>query len=139
MLTENEVLNALRAYLERNGYPVDEFRTTLEKGVDLVATHKTTGRTLAIEAKGATSSNAKTSRFGKGFKDSQIRTHVARAFFSAAELKGCADWHDVAIALPDTEKHRRLTARIGNALEILKISLFWVDSKNTVSHSPYHK
>jgi hypothetical protein len=56
MLTENDVIEAVVNHLKRNGYRIDQQRSTIERGIDIVATDKRSGQGLLIEAKGATSS-----------------------------------------------------------------------------------
>ena len=74
MLTENDIVIRLSEYLELNGYQVLKALSTSERGVDHTATSD--GITLYVEAKGETSSDPKSARFGLPFDSSQVRPHI---------------------------------------------------------------
>ena len=64
---------------------------------------------------------------------SQVKTHVARAFFTAAAARGSGSERDFsAIALPATRDHCLLVERIRVALDDLGIGVIWVEATGIV-------
>ena len=51
-MDENEVIGAVCAYLQADGYAIEQSLRTTEQGVDIVARHRTSGRLMYIEARG---------------------------------------------------------------------------------------
>ena len=87
MLNEPDVIEALCKYLELNGYVIKQRLGPKEQGDDIIA-EKINGlkHVLYIEAKGETSSKKDTARYGKPFSNSQVKVHVAEAFYKCAEV-----------------------------------------------------
>jgi diaminopimelate decarboxylase len=131
MLFESDVVDAVCIELQARGYHIQQRLRTREKGDDIVAVRGAAPvRQLFIEAKGETSSNRDTRRYGRPFDAAQIRVHVAEALYKAAtvlsrEREGVEI--RAGIALPDTKKHRARIADIERALRQLAIAVFWVD------------
>lgn len=139
MLTENDVVDAVQAALKQRRWTIRSFATTLQQGVDIVATLGK--RTLYVEAKGVTSSKNGTSRFGQIQTSSQMFISVAAALLKASELKHAEPDAAVAIALP---AHRGMLQRIGRIESVLKaasIGVLWVGSDFSVSgwNAPWFK
>lgn len=133
-LTENDVVDAVCAYLDRAGWAVDQRLRTSERGVDIVAT-RSDGQILCVEAKGATSSKVGTARHGRPFSRAQIASHVARAFYTAAAVEGSTgDCGLSALALPATAQHKEFVARVAGAIERLGIGVFWVAAPDSVHY-----
>jgi hypothetical protein len=132
MLTEIEVVKAVRRFLQRRRFSVS-WCALDQRGEDLVALHRS-GVTFRVEAKGETSSKFWTARFGKRFDAAQCRAHVANALYTAAATAHRHGGpHDrVAIAFPDTSTHRVYIAQIQPALRKLGIAVFWVDGRRKV-------
>ena len=128
MLTEDDVVDAVCIYLEFNGWTIIRRAATTERGDDIVA-RRGTDPDLLVEAKGETSNRAGSVRNGKAFDSSQCRDHVANAFYSAAALISRGQ---PAIALPDTTRHRKYVDKLGRALEVLGIWVFWVGTDRSV-------
>jgi hypothetical protein len=64
MLDENLVVEAVCKYLEVEGYVIEMKRTTIQHGIDIVATRTSSGAgRLLIEAKGATSAREGSARY----------------------------------------------------------------------------
>ena len=124
MLTENEVVQKVTAYLKEDGYKILQSLSTLDKGVDIIA--EKDGQTLYVEAKGATSSKKESNRFGKGFSKNQVKTHVAMALLASMKILSLKQDAKAGIALPDNEDHRMLISAIMPSLEKLGIIVFWV-------------
>ena len=113
MLTENDVVDAVANHLRANGWRVESTSSTNERGYDILATKD--GVTLAIEAKGETSSKAGSRRHGQAFNSGQAMSHVFRALHKAASVFSEGQ-HRAGIALPANDRHRNLTMEIGPAL-----------------------
>jgi len=135
MLTEDDVVEVVCGYLEENGYEIQRRATTRQRGPDIVAVRKSPDVTLYVEAKGETSNEPSSSRFGKPFNSAQCKDHVANAFFAAAaalnaQREGVTT--RVGIALPETKHHRDYIARIQAALNTLEIGVFRVSRSRQV-------
>ena len=133
MLNENDIINRLQSYFKKN-YKIKKFSKTNERGVDLIVENIDSGIQMLIEVKGETSSKPNSSRYGKPFSNSQVRTHIAEAVLTALKVVSNVENgnHVLAgIALPDTELHIRHIKKVRSALKKLKVKIFWV-SKNGV-------
>ncbi|MFB5088317.1 hypothetical protein PGC35_14120 [Psychrobacillus sp. PGGUH221] len=133
MLTENDVISAVCRYLQNMNFEIRQALHTSEKGIDIIA--KKDEFSLFIEAKGATSALKTSSRYGKLFNKSQIKSHVGQALL--AVMKIATEYSEVenvkiGIALPDNEGHRELISEISFAIEKLCIYIFWVKDLNNV-------
>jgi hypothetical protein len=135
LLTENDVVDAVCAVLEERGYHITERALTTEHGPDIVARRPKSRREIRIEAKGATSSKPASPRFGTRFTRSQVHTHVAKAFYTAAVATRAATPRlkvVSAIALPDTDAHRNEIQPLQAVLGELGIGVFWVGDRRDV-------
>lgn len=134
MLTEDEVLQAVKKHLLAQGLRVETVATSSEHGPDLVATPPDGRWQLVVEAKGQTSSRSASARFGKEFDGAQVQSHVARAFFTAAAaLSGDPSGRTRgAIALPNTSRHREQVRKIERAVRILGLGVFLVEADGSV-------
>lgn len=127
MLTENDVIEKLGAYLESKGYKIEQSLGTTEKGIDLIATHAK--QTMYVEAKGETSASKTSSRYGKPFTHSQVRTHVAVAILTAMQTLNSVPSGGasiVAISLPDNAHHVEFINSISGVLNKLSIRVYLV-------------
>jgi hypothetical protein len=125
VLTENDVVAAVCAHLEDDGYQIVEQCTTQQQGTDIVACHPEHG-SLHIEAKGETSSRSSSARYGKQFNSAQVRDHVANAVYTALRLHGKGD--TAAMAFPDTDLHQRYLEPVRSILRGLGIKIYMVGS-----------
>ena len=133
MLTENEVLDAVAEHLQKCGWQVVHTRNTHERGHDILAMKGET--TLAIEAKGGTSSKPGTNRYGQEFSSDQKRAHVAVALFKAATVFSAGQYRP-GIAVPSDDRHLTLIQAVGPALDALHVAVFRVDDDRTVREWP---
>ncbi len=133
MLTENDVVKAVAKHLQMGGWRIEHTSSTGDRGHDILATKGET--TLAIEAKGGTSSKPGTNRYGKPFNSSQKRAHVAAALYKAVVVFGTGRCRP-GIALPSDDRHRKLIKEIGPALNALHVTVFLVDDDSTVREWP---
>jgi len=51
VLTENDIVDATAAHLASVGYDIESKCSTGQRGVDIIAVHRQTGRRLLVEAK----------------------------------------------------------------------------------------
>jgi len=135
MLDENQIVDAVCAYLEAKGYEIVQSLHTHQKGIDIVARNPTTGAGYLIEAKGGTSSRRGTERHGEEFKSSQVMVRVSKASYTTMCLlnspeRGQGD--RVAMAFPDTPPFRRLVEKIRQPLNALHIDTFWISEDGQV-------
>ncbi|MBT4024851.1 hypothetical protein [Desulfobacula sp.] len=105
MLTENNIVDFVSKYLEKDGCTITQALNTKQQGIDIVAEHPQKGYCF-VEAKGATSSKKGSSRYGKEFNSSQIRTHMGVAILKSFQTLQLHPTSQVAIALPNNKGHR---------------------------------
>ena len=131
MLNENDVIEAICAYLPSLGYTVAGKKKTTQRGKDIVAVHSS-GTKLFVEAKGETSSKRKSARYGKPFTPSQLFDHTAKALYTATKLRCLYPQHQVALAFPAHAPIRTLTMPIMSALALLCIDVLWVNPQGEI-------
>lgn len=129
MLTENQVVGAVKEHLEKKGWCIESTSSTSERGPDILAKKGET--TLVVEAKGGTSSKDETSRHGEPFDSGQKKDHVAKALYEAAKVFS-AGQHQAGIALPSDKRHSGLIEDIRPALKKLGVAVFLVNDDCTV-------
>ncbi|HUI70764.1 MAG TPA: hypothetical protein VL354_09570 [Spirochaetia bacterium] len=122
-LSEDQIVDAVIAYLQRAGWTIKSRSHANEHGDDIVAERN--GRRLSIEAKGAGSSKPGTNRYGLVFSKGQVFDHVAKAVLKT--MRAVAQEGTIGgIALPDNEHHRSEVEKIVTVLSRLQIAVFWV-------------
>jgi hypothetical protein len=141
-LYECDVIEAVCRFLESRGYRISHKLGPRERGDDIIALREgSPDRPLLVEAKGATSSNPASKRYGKPFDAAQIRVHIAEALYKAATVVSRSSPTirlRTAIALPATDRHRELIKRIEPVLNRLEIGVFWVaDDRGVQFASPW--
>jgi hypothetical protein len=87
--------------------------------------------TLAVEAKGGSSSKPGTSRDGKPFTPNQKRSHVAVAVLTALRETSSGRYR-TAIAFPNDPAHLRLIEKIWPVLQKLSIDVYFVAQDKSV-------
>lgn len=130
MLTESQVIKSVCFFLEQNKFRVIRSLCETEHGIDIEAIAPD-GRTVCIEAKGETSSQGHTSRFGKSFSSNQVKHHVSVAFYAAARDFGTGKL--LGMAFPKNADHEKYVVRILPALRQLQIEIFWVSPDGAVT------
>ncbi len=139
MLDENDVIDAVCNHLEKCEWEIVQKLNTTEKGIDIIAKNKTTGKKIFVEAKGGTSSKAGSNRYGKTYTRSQVFDRVAKGFFTAAKLKEQYEnshSEKVCLALPSTKNFREYIDQISQALLKLDVKVLWVGESRNVKESP---
>jgi len=132
MQTENDVTLRLAEYLRTEGYRDINHLTTIQRGIDLVATDPD-GVIHYVEVKGETSASNTSSRYGKAFTINQINNHVARALlatFKAMDQYG-NDGAQFGMAFPENEGHLKVLATIKETVRKLAVKVYLV-SENGV-------
>lgn len=134
MLFEEKVIEFVCKYLNECDFAIVQRLSTKEQGDDIIAVKPEFK--LIIEAKGASSSNPNSSRYGKGFNYNQVKTHVGAALYKVSEIltreQNNGEHVVVGIALPDNEYHRRCINKISLVIRQLDIVLFWVKEDGDV-------
>lgn len=130
MLTENDVVDAVVAYLNRSGWTILAARHGHERGVDIEASRA--DELLHVEAKGATSSRQGSSNHGRAFTGGEVRINIAEALYTAAIAATARVATCSAIAIPADDRHERYVMPLLPALDALGVALFRVDETGTV-------
>lgn len=125
VLTENDVIDAVRAYLEARSWEIARPVRATDRGPDIAARHPS-GEAIVVEAKRPASADPRSARFGSPFDSVKARAHVAGAFCTAAAACVPTTECRSAIALPADDLHRRFLTPVAAALRALSIGVFWV-------------
>lgn len=131
MLYEDDVIDAVCGYLQQHGFTVISKCTSKLCGDDIVAKGTRKIHDLLIEAKGETSKRVGSRRYSLPFDGSQVRDHVANAFYRAAKM--ATEGRVGGIALPGTSAHKKRIADIAHAIDSLGIVVFFVAEDRTVT------
>jgi len=132
LLRKMEVIEAVRNYLETKGFKINRVvKDTTEHGTDIVATSPRQKMIIKIEAKGQTSSNRSSKRFGKEFDKKQKEDHLGRA------LLKCLGYLDggfaAGMALSGDDYNKSLVDGIKKSLRMLGLVVLLVSKNNGVS------
>jgi hypothetical protein len=130
MLYEKQVVDGVCRFLKKNGFCITQCLATKAHGEDIKAMAPDGKTSITIEAKGATSSDPRSKRYGKAFNANQVRDHVANAVYSAA--KHVSTQTLTGVAFPKNKAHIGYVGRIIPALKKLGIEVFWVEADKTV-------
>jgi hypothetical protein len=130
VINENDVVGAVSVELRSRGWIIDAVKRTNQRGEDIEA-HRG-DESLSVEAKGGTSSNETSPRYGKPFDRSQVTVHVSRAVMAALKITS-AGGRFAAIALPEDRHHRDMVDSIRVGLERAEIAVIWVDDNLNVT------
>lgn len=130
MLYEKQVVDGVCRFLTKKGFRITQSLATTEHGEDIRALAPDRKQQVTIEAKGATSSRAGSNRYGKPFDSGQVRDHVAKAIYCAAQFVSTDTL--TGVAFPKNDAHVKCVSRILPALKRLRIEVFWVGADKTV-------
>lgn len=131
--TEDDVVLAVRAHLEANGWTILSQALAHQRGDDLIAERN--GVRIEVEAKGAGSSKPSSKRYGQEFDASQVNDHVGRAILRALKVVSAGKAR-AGVALPDNAAHQRELDAIKQALDQLGVGVFLVSENGEVTSSP---
>jgi hypothetical protein len=129
-LNENEVVDAVAAYLAEQGWEVEQALHGHQRGVDVIASDG--GRLLHVEAKGGTSTVRTSRKYGKAMSPGEVKINVDEAFATAAIVAGKGEAL-AAVAFPDDPRHRKRADALRPAMDSLGIGAFWVAPDRTVT------
>lgn len=106
-MDENAVVDAVCRRLEAMGCTITQRCSTTQRGVDVEARHRDSGERYYVEAKGGTSSQKGSKRFGREYDASQVFDVVAKGVFACLRLG--ATYPDrqeahVVLAVPDGDR-----------------------------------
>lgn len=136
MLTEDDVVDAVRDYLEAHDYEVSSALRATQRGVDIVALKCVDPRfELHIEAKGAGSSRMGSARYGSEFNSGQVFDHIAKAVLKAlmaASAPSASTERRAGIAIPRNRLHIRHVVPVEHSLRKAGIAVFWVNDDASV-------
>jgi hypothetical protein len=130
MLYEAQVVDRVCGFLRRNNFREIVCIPTNKRGEDIKAIAPDKTQQITIEAKGGTSSDPESKRYGKPFDSKQVLDHVAKAVYCAARysLSGRLS----GVAFPKDEHHMRKVNDILQVLKRLRIEVFWVTENGKV-------
>jgi hypothetical protein len=134
-LNEDQVVDAVCVFLERNSVAVEQRCTTKQKGTDIIGRRRGSVRTLLIEAKGGTSTDPSSKKYGEDYVPKKVYDVVAKAFYAGVCLR-CDPRHEgdeVALAFPLTDQFLRYVKPLEPARTKMNIGLFLVSPDRTVS------
>lgn len=129
-LIEDEVVNYLVAYLQRNGWTINDFKLGFDRGPDIDATKNK--RRLLVEVKGARASDSAHNKVRSVFDGGQIKSHFGRALVKALSLKHEFPDADIAIAHPDDPDIKRHIGHLVPFLKPIGVKHFWVTENKVV-------
>jgi hypothetical protein len=135
MPNENDVVDAVCSYLEKEGYIINQRLRTTERGTDIIAKHPSRTGRLHIEAKGGTSAREGSPRYEREYDQSQVFDRVAKGLYTAVELHCAHEQHGdrIGLAFPDTERFRKYPLPITPVLGELAISVYIVSPDRQVA------
>lgn len=124
-ITEDDVKEALVAWLEQQGYTDVHARLGRAQGDDVEGVHPETGRRLVVECKGETEASNQWDRAWR---------NASQAFFKMARLSESKEHseEDLAMAFPDTENYRKRMAGLQELCARQGIDVYWVSEDGTV-------
>ncbi len=132
-LDENQVCEAVATWLKGRGFENLKVLHTTQKGIDIEA--RRGDETWLIEAKGGTSSVKTSPGFGKPYTATQVFDRVAKAWYTAGELRETHPISTILIAFPDTPLFRKYAGKIKTALSDLGLGILWVASDKSVTRA----
>jgi hypothetical protein len=125
-ITENQVIDAVISYFEKNGIKVISKCTGYQRGIDIVATNKNNIE-ICVEAKGGKPNDSKKTHT---FSSTQVLVHVSRAVYTALTFINANEEIIPCIALPNNDDHKLAIGKVGNILADNNIRVLWVSEEN---------
>ena len=130
-MDENEVIKHLIKYLQSNGWEIVSHVLAGQRGVDVVAID-VSGQRWHIEAKGGTSSNPLSARYGQPYTQAQVFDVTSKGLMQCLHRIAEDDSIRVALAYPDGRYFRRYIDPIKPSLSEIGISLFCIQENTRV-------
>ena len=135
LLNENDVVQAVHKYLEEKGFEV-ESANTKETGIDIFG--RKNDEHWIIEAKGETSSEKSSKRYGKLMTKNQHYSQVSTCLYKLIQRKNkevSKKGFNYGMAFPKNTIFKDLIKSIYPTLSKLEISIFWVDNNLSVEQN----
>ena len=134
-LNENQVVDAVCEFLESNGAAVEQRCTTKQKGTDIVARRPGSAHKLLIEAKGGTSTDPSSKKYGEDYVSKKVYDVVAKAFYGGICLRSDPEHEgdEVALAFPLTDLFLRYVKPLAPALVKMNIGLILVSPDRAIT------
>lgn len=134
-LNENQVVDAVCEFLESKGVAVEQRCTTKQKGTDIVARRPGSVHKLLIEAKGGTSADPSSRKYGEDYVNKKVYDVVAKAFYAGVCLRSDPEHEvdEVALAFPLTDLFLRYVEPLAPALIKMSIGMILVSPDRGVT------
>ena len=132
-MNENDIVQAVSKYLNQQGFKV-KYATTKQTGIDIYAIKS--NEEWIIEAKGETSSDKSSKRYGKIMTKSQHYSQISTCIFKImqeSKKNSSNKKTKLGIAFPKNKIFVELINSIYPSLKKLKIEVFWVNKDSTVA------
>jgi hypothetical protein len=130
ILTENQVIEHLKVFLQSRCQYECNCRTDYQHGIDICATKG--HEKILIEAKGAKPNKYIDDPYSKVFTLNQVKHHLAVAILQALHMKRNNPKAIIGIAHPNTLLIRKNVEPIIPYLQILSIKHYWVSSDGDI-------
>lgn len=132
---ENAVVQSMCDALVASGYKIEQQLRTIERGIDIIATHPQTGVKVLVEAKGGTSSRKNSERYGNPYTQSQVFDLVAKGIFTCLQLRTeNPDKKSVRVflAIPDEPSFfKKYISTVASSLDSAGIEV-WLANSGTI-------
>ena len=129
-LTENETVQFLIDYLEKDDWKIESFCLGQKHGNDIVAVKE--NRKLIVEVKGAKADDSSPTKKREYFSNGQIKNHLGKAIVKILDEKSKNPYAEYAIAHPEDKDIRKSISHIIPYINKLDIKHFWVSSSKTI-------
>ncbi|MBK1856580.1 hypothetical protein JO972_16540 [Verrucomicrobiaceae bacterium 5K15] len=134
-MDENQVIENLLTHLKNNGWDIISFVPAGIRGIDVVTCDKH-NRKWYIEAKGGTSSNPNSSRYGKPYTKSQVFDVTSKGLMQCFHHIANNDEDiNVGFAYPGVRYFGDYMDPIKPMLRSIGVTLFCVNEDSTVTES----
>lgn len=137
-MDENEVIKHLIVHLTSNGWSIESYVEAGRQGIDVVA-KDSVGKKWYIEAKGGTSSDPSSNRYGKPYTRSQVFDVTSKGLMQCFHHLATHSDVRVGFVYPDGRHFRDYIDPIKPMLNKIGLSLFCVNEDVSVevclSHS----
>lgn len=129
-LTENQVINFLRVWLENKGWKIDKISKGNHRGNDIEASK---GRkVMIVEAKGGKANPKAYNKVRDKFDSGQIKDNFGKALVKVLEQRHLNPAVTVAIAQPNDPYIRQCLQNVTPEARKNNIRLFWVESRTRI-------
>jgi Holliday junction resolvase-like predicted endonuclease len=133
VLDENDVVEAVCNYLATQGYDILQRCTTNDRGIDIIAKHRSGSGSLMVEAKGGKSSKPGSPRYGENYRKPEVFDRVAKGLYTAVNMHANRqNGSQIALAYPDTAWFREYIVPVKPVVKQLGIEVYMVREDRSV-------